>query len=66
VLYQQGKGKQMVTIKLTDTQLGNLLWAIYLTEASFDGYTDEEMGEAKQWLRSLRQVEGKLQEARNN
>ncbi len=56
----------MKTIKLTDNQIGNLLWAIYVTEASYDGYTDEEMGEAKQWLRSLRQAEAKLKEARDN
>ncbi len=56
----------MITVKLTEKQVGNLLWAIYLTESSYDGYTDEEMGEAKQWLRSLRQAEAKLRDARDN
>lgn len=52
---------KLYTVKLTEKQLGNLIWASSVCEMSYDGFTDEEMGEAKDWLRSLRQAVAKLQ-----
>jgi hypothetical protein len=59
---RKGKGKKM-NIKLTDKQADALAWAITLTEASFDGWTKEEMGkEVVSDLAALKRVFNKLSE----
>jgi hypothetical protein len=53
----------MKTIKLTDNQINQLLWAIELTRNSFEGYTDQEMKDfgVKRDLATLKEIAEKFQ-----
>lgn len=51
----------MTTLKLTAKQAEALMWAIELTEASFDGWTNEDKGkETVSDLAALARVYSKL------
>ena len=64
VWYQQGKGQQqMKKLELTENQINQLLWAIELTQNSYQGYTDQELKDygVKRDLATLKQVADKLE-----
>jgi hypothetical protein len=56
------------TIKLTDAQISVLLWAVIVTEASYDGWSDEDLTyyEVKRDLATLQRAYQKLAEVRDS
>lgn len=50
-----------ITIELTEFQANQLMWAIELTQNSYDGWTNEDMGaDTVRGLKSLELVHEKL------
>jgi hypothetical protein len=50
-------------LELTENQINQLLWAIELTQNSYQGYTDQELRDygVKRDLATLKQVADKLE-----